>query len=119
MKTHTCSRATVTPANARKMAGPKLLAGFTDVPVSPIPRRWTKVRLQPTATTIKYDGPAPMISPTSWNARYRAMAFVSILSSTRIAGETAGPIWHPGISPMRYAVATIARPDAEVVCDSG
>ena len=41
------------PEIAAAIAGPILLAGFTDVPVRPIPRICTKVRVNPITTPAK------------------------------------------------------------------
>ena len=47
MKTQRAARGAVFPANAAKTAGAMLLAGFTLVPVRPIPKMCTKVRVRP------------------------------------------------------------------------
>ncbi len=46
---HSCARA----APPTKMAGPRLRAGFTEVPVIGMPTRWTSVRVRPIARPAK------------------------------------------------------------------
>jgi hypothetical protein len=45
------------------MAGPKLLAGFTEVPVTGIPTRWIKTRLNPIDIPAKPLGAFSLVEP--------------------------------------------------------
>ena len=47
MNTQTCAIGRLFPANSIISAGPKLLAGFTEVPVNGIPKICTSVRVSP------------------------------------------------------------------------
>ena len=47
MNTHTCDRAVASPETAIMRAGPKLRAGFTDVPVSGMPMMCTNASVRP------------------------------------------------------------------------
>lgn len=45
------------------MAGPKLLAGFTDVPVMGMPTRWISTRLRPMVIPAKSLGAFSLVEP--------------------------------------------------------
>ena len=45
------------------MAGPKLLAGFTDVPVTGMPTRWIRTRLSPMGMPANPLGTFSLVDP--------------------------------------------------------
>ena len=50
MKIQRAAIGAVFPLIAATRAGPKLLAGLTDVPVRPMPRMWTRTSVKPMTT---------------------------------------------------------------------
>ena len=73
MNTQTCAIGRLFPANSIISAGPKLLAGFTEVPVNGIPKICTSVRVspitKPATAAFSILDVTPIIAMTNTNVR--------------------------------------------------
>ena len=63
MNTQTSDRGVVFPVKASITAGPSDLAGFTDVPVSGIPKMWTSVSVRPITRPAADDYFSLLVTP--------------------------------------------------------
>jgi len=79
MNTHSWLSAVVLSKMPSMSAGPKLLAGFTDVPVMGMPTRWTRVSVKPMAMPAKPFGAFSCVVPCT----ARTKTNVSTISAIR------------------------------------
>ena len=64
-------------------AGPKLLAGFTDVPVRGMPTRWTRVSVKPMAMPAKPLGDFSCVAPCTAKTKMNVSTISAIRAGTR------------------------------------
>ena len=101
MNSHTCESA-LPPA---KIAGPRLRAGLTEVPVSGMPTRWITPRVKPIAS------PAKPLAAIRWVTASTTNTSTNVSStSTRKAPPMEMPPWEGAPQPLLPSLPWVWSP---------